>query len=370
MCTYEPTSIGPRLCLGRPLAFLDGKGLPAGQDNPREGISSPAESCAKRYRRAQPRKNTHRTTTTQKPNTTTMKKLLILAGLAAALPLAGVQAQYSFTSVGQTITETFTSYAGTTMPTNWSTLSFNGTATQNANLANIAFRGGNTGLTNGSGGIYSMGTTVATSGGGANTNRMLGVVGNGNLPNAFALVATYDNNTGSTITQLSISYAAGQWYAQQARLNFFTVQYSVNGGAWQTVTSLTYNAAFNAFDNSTNTGYVNASNGNSGSLPSNSSIGGRTGLNGFLATGEFNGNAATLSSGTFTLATPWTAGTNIRIAWVYDNVGSAGNGARQLLAIDDVSVTAIPEPNVVALFTVCGIATTIFLRRRLGKSNS
>jgi len=287
-----------------------------------------------------------------------MKKLILCLSATAALGVSSQSsfAAYSITALNSAVTEAFTSYAGTAMPTNWDFQS----SSNNATLS-TSFRGANNGMANGSGGIYSMGTTQTVAG---NSDRMLGVVGNG-TNSAFpstgvSLVATYTNNTGAAVTQLSVSYDAGQWYAQGARLNFFTVQYSVNGGAWQSISSLTYNAAFNGFNASNNQGFVQDAGAASGSNQSN--VNG--GLNGFSSSGNFNGNFASLSSGTINLASNWADGTNLQVRWTYDPAGSAGAGARQLLAIDNVSVAAVPEPSAVALAIAGGITVLFFLRRR------
>lgn len=260
-----------------------------------------------------------------------MKKTLTIIGLAVAT-LAGAQAQYSFTSIGQTITETFTNYSGTAAPTNWTLTSVNrvngnGTAVFQGNIGSASSV---------TGGWRSYGVTSPSNA----ADRSLGFLGNGNFGggngngaaanndlNFATMTASYTNNTGASLTSLSISYKGEQWLAQASRSSLITVAYSLDGTSFTDIPSLTFNAP-------------------------NTTAGG-------VLDGNASGNSTTFSAATVSATVPASGSFFVRFSYN----GGGGTGSRQGLSIDDVAVTAIPEPAAVALFAFAGLAFLVYRAR-------
>jgi hypothetical protein len=169
------------------------------------------------------------------------------------------------------------------------------------------------------------------------TDRALGSLRSGTLIPVFG--ASFSNQTGATITSLSISYSGEQWrLGTLSRTDTLQFQYSLNAtdlvtGTWVGVTALD-------FVSPTTT-----------------------------TTGAKNGNA------TFTnLASPITAlsilsGQTFWVRWVDLDASGADDG----LAVDNFSLTAsgvvaVPEPRTyAAVFGLIGLCVVAVKRRALGQ---
>lgn len=260
-------------------------------------------------------------------------KIRSLVTLSLLLGATCSQAAYIFTSVNQTITETFTNYNGTSAPTNW-TLN----AVNESNSAQQAGFVGNVGsAATVTGGWRSYGVTSPTN----SSDRSLGFLGNGSygatLANAATMTASYTNSTGVALTSLSISYTGEQWLAQQTRNTQIFVSYSLDGVTFTDIAALRFNAP------NTNPAGATALDGNA--------AGNRTVFD------AFNINVS---------ATPIADGNTFYLRFSYN--GGNNGGSRQGLAIDDVSVTVVPEPTTVALLLGGGFAAICYRWRSRRRS--
>ena len=256
------------------------------------------------------------------------------AALFAAMPEA--KAQYQITSLNTTITENFN---GMTFS---SGIGFSGSLNDNTNTtaaqrnAAWSFINGNSQRSGGNasfnsinqrsgvasaGGFYSAGNNATT------TDRSLAMLGVGSTlgANTAGATATFQNTSGGSITSFVLSYTGEQWVSQAARTSSITVSYSLDGSTYTTISGLTFNAL--------STVNLNATGG----------TGGTTGA--AWVNGDSNDYRTVFSGVTVNLASNVANGSNILIRWFYD--GGAGSGSRQMLGIDDVSVTfngAVPPP--------------------------
>jgi len=140
---------------------------------------------------------------------------LALASLALALPARG---QVSLTALGTASTQ------------NFDTLPSTGSATWTNNSTILGWYHARTGTgttivandgTNNAGNLYSYGT-------GTNTDRALGSVGSGNAAaGSFFYGVRLQNNTGSTIGSLDVSYTGEQWRNSAAAAQTVTFSYLV-----------------------------------------------------------------------------------------------------------------------------------------------
>jgi hypothetical protein len=151
------------------------------------------------------------------------RRLALAAGSVVGM-LGGVAhaQQYSVSNLNTPLVETFDSYGGTASPTNW-----------NVTITGNNFRGQGTGSSN-TGGVWSYGAT-------GSTERALGYLPS-STSSAFTGVANYVNNSTSTINALTIAYNFEQWRftgaASSNRTNGFVVSYSIDGGAYQSLSDL------------------------------------------------------------------------------------------------------------------------------------
>jgi hypothetical protein len=257
-----------------------------------------------------------------------MKKLAAVLG---AVILAGsAQATYIFSALDVAVTENFDTYNGTAAPANWTLTSNN---RNGANATPAAFQG-NVMANNTSGGWRSYRVSTLTGGslgflgngnyGGGNGN---GTVNNNDL-NFATMIADFKNETGTLITELSISYAGEQWQDQASRPSYIFFSYSTDGSAWTDVSSLQFNAIA--------TGGTFFQNGDSASWRN-----------------VLSANVTGLSIAN---------NNTVQLRWSYN--GAGGSGSRQGLAIDDLSVTAVPEPASIALMVLAGAAVVAYRRSR------
>jgi len=219
--------------------------------------------------------------------------LLILAFLCLAVK--PIQAQVSLTSPSGTYEEHFDALASSGTTNEFTTLPAGWLARESGTGANTTYAADNGGLN--SGNTYSYGATGLT-------ERALGGLLSGSVTPVFGVAFT--NNTGATITSLTVTYTGEQWrcgFAARAdRLDF---QYSLDAtdlatGAWTNVDQLDFSSPNTA------------------------------------ATGALNGNLPTNQTNTtFTitgLSIP--AGTTFYLRWNDFNATNADDG----LAVDDFSL--------------------------------
>ncbi|QYY35250.1 PEP-CTERM sorting domain-containing protein [Ruficoccus sp. ZRK36] len=169
--------------------------------------------------------------------------------------------------------------------------------------------------------------------------------------------AQFANNTGSTITSLSISYSAEQWsWGVGTQLNSLVFSYSTDAtslstGNWTEASSLSFTALYadgtgTALDGTSDTIF----NGSSYDEKTAGEAGGPGALNYVAVSGTITGLSVADSE-------------NIWIKWVDNFSGETGYG--QGLAIDDLNVTAaVPEPSTVALCVTALIGVLCLRRKR------
>lgn len=222
-----------------------------------------------------------------------MKKRLLLRIYLFVLALFSLEgvAQVSITTAGSAVTQNFDGMGatGTTTPTGW----FVGTV----NASNSTTVVSNTGASN-SGANYNYGVDSAS-------DRALGSLASGG--NARNTEGRFTNNTGSTITSITISYDGEQWRLGQNNSvdTGLVLQYSTNGTSYTAM-----GTAFNFVPPITT--------GTAGPLVGNNTANRVAGI-----------------GGTYTPATPIATGTTIYLRWVdTDNTGSDAG-----VAIDNFSIT-------------------------------
>jgi hypothetical protein len=241
--------------------------------------------------------------------------LSIFASVAVALVSmpSSSDAQISFTGTPYTQDFNGMGTAGTTAPTGWTVDSITNTAASgtstdapattglwSASTATLTGANDGTGATNGS---YNFGTT-------SSTERALGsTAGSGTQKDTYV---AFSNNTGSSITQFSISYDGEQWRLGQAAsaVNLLTLQYSADGSTWVNMGS-----QFN-FTSPITTGTAGALDGNA------------------------SANRVAGIGGTFAPSAAITNGSNFFIRWADPDDGGSDNG----MAIDNFTLSIIPEP--------------------------
>ncbi len=252
-----------------------------------------------------------------------MKQLSSSLAFAAFAFAPALVAQVSLTQLGVAYTQNFNTLAtsGTTNTlslTGWSLLETGGGTRDNEQYA--ADTGSST-----TGDTYSYGSA-------ANSDRALGGLRTGTLIPLFG--ASFTNDTGSTVTSLTISYTGEEWrLGVAARTDRLDFQYSTNAtslstGTWTDVDALDF------------------------TTPNTASTGAKDGNN---AT-----NRALLSSSLSSLSIG--AGATVWIRWQDFDASSSDDG----LAIDDFSLTptAVPEPASVTVSAGLAVAGFAVARRR------
>ncbi|MGA0368891.1 MAG: PEP-CTERM sorting domain-containing protein [Kiritimatiellia bacterium] len=229
-----------------------------------------------------------------------MKSKFMIIIAAFGLASTSVQAQISLSSLNTPYTQNFDTIVADNTSGNPIVLPLGWTATGES----VLYRGTSTSST--SGGLY-----------GYNSETL------GYLPSSSAdniqFTALFANNTGSAITELSISYLGEHWRGVSGRENTWSVELDTGSG-FSTVSGLTFTP---------NT---------DGSLAS----------------------AASLSNPSIAVSIADSATFSIR--WVSDR--GTGTGSSQGISFDNVSVTAIPEPSTLAMVGLVGLAALAVLRKR------
>ncbi|MBB6372027.1 T9SS type A sorting domain-containing protein [Chryseobacterium shigense] len=160
-----------------------------------------------------------------------MKKLY---SLAVVLTSVLSFSQVSLTATGVAYTENFDGMAATTtLPANWNAVRAAGTGTIGQALTLIVSNGSSN-----TGGVHNIGLTP--------TDRSLGMLASN--ATVAAVGVSLVNNTGSAITQLSVSYVGRQWRTSDnsAVNEVVSFGYSLNAtslttGTWSPVTALDFN---------------------------------------------------------------------------------------------------------------------------------
>lgn len=235
-----------------------------------------------------------------------MKKFLAPAFIASAMCLSApdVFAQYQITTLGGTVTENFTSYAGTAAP---STTGANGWVMNSS--ATLGFQGNGNG-SSATGGVYSYGVVN-------NTDRALGFLGSsgaGANMNAFAEVQ--NNVSSGTITSLVITWSGEMWRRVNGSTATIVVAYAVGS---QNITTASGLGALTWANLNTYTPAQNTANA-SGSLLNTQSFN-----SGNVSLAGFNNSQSVY----------------VRVYYL------GGSGTRSGLAIDDIAVTfnGVPPAN-------------------------
>jgi hypothetical protein len=143
--------------------------------------------------------------------------------------------QISISAVNTAYTENFNGMGSTTTyPTGWTGMRVNGSGTLGAILTPVVDDG-----TQASGNILNLGTT-------GSADRALGTLGSGSTVPAFG--ASFKNNTGVTITTLSIAAVMEQWksgssssVAENVAFSYSLDATSLDTGTWTAVTELDLN---------------------------------------------------------------------------------------------------------------------------------
>ena len=236
---------------------------------------------------------------------------------ASALVAANMcEGSVVYTTTGQTINQNFDGLG--TIGASWADdTTLSGWYARTDATASISAYGANTGSTT-TAGLYSFGVAGVN----AVTDRALGYIPS----NAFTgpsgtgqgyLGFRINNGTGLDLTQFTISYTGEQWRRENTSVNTLTVQYKFGATAvndatgWTTISGLQFS--------SPQVGTAGAIDGN-------------------------NSANRTVFSGTGVNDT-WLNGQDLWIRWV--DLNEAGND--QGLAIDDFTLTAVPEPTNIAL---------------------
>jgi len=251
-------------------------------------------------------------------------------GIIALLALTGAaNAQYSFT--GSTITENFDGLVSAASPFSATVgvqatvpgLVWVGTKIAGTGTSAMPYTTDNVGSGN-SGGIYNYG--LATGG----TDRALGSLASGSNTPAFGVAIV--NNSGSAITEFTLSFNSEQYRSSTTSQNFLTF-------AWGTSATASDS---DFLTNASLTGNV---------------LGDVIGDNPVAANGGLVPNISIRSYSVTISGLNVGIGDRIYIRW--SDFNDFGNDAG--LAIDDLSFSAVPTPGATALLGLAGLAG---LRRR------
>lgn len=162
-----------------------------------------------------------------------MKRLYFLAGLIFCLFSETSLCQITLATTNGSFSENFDvmGSSGTSLPTGWAALRYDGSGTAYAALSPAVTAGS----TN-SGNVYNVGTAAAT-------DRALGTLASGTTIPAFG--ASFINNTGSNITSFSFSGYCEQWRSgtnssvnENVIFEYSTDATSLNTGTWAAIPSM------------------------------------------------------------------------------------------------------------------------------------
>jgi len=247
-----------------------------------------------------------------------MKKLLTIIGLAAAT-LAGAQAQIVINALNVANVTNFDSMgasATAAVPAGYRVTAAGDTIVDWADVTNVTatLQQASSGTPT-TGSRYNWGQTAS--------DRSLGFMTSGSYDNPNSIMGAFTNSTGSLITGLNLAFDYERFRINTAAASvaFFT---SINGSTWTARTA----GDSGAFSTGTN-----AYNFAAGTVVNRS----------FSVTGLSIANASTFY-----------------LRWAFDTTGANSQG----IGLDNVSVTAVPEPSTWALIGL-GSAFAIWnIRRR------
>lgn len=142
------------------------------------------------------------------------------------------------------------------------------------------------------------------------------------------------NNTGSTVTEFTVSYVGEQWYGTTGGVRSLDFAFKVGAtslisGDWTSVIDLNF---YSPQANLASSGSLN------GTLPENSTVIGPITISGVT----------------------WEDGQELWLRWYYDG----STNVPHILALDDVAVMAIPEPSTLALGMITTALLLVRFRRR------
>lgn len=178
---------------------------------------------------------------------------------------------------------------------------------------------------------------LALRGGGSDNDGALGTLSSASNQSIFGFCVL--NQTGGTVTSFNISYTGEQWSWNQGGANTLVFEYSLDAtslstGTWTSVSSLSFTALHS--NNTSNVGIV-------GNLPENQS--------------SLSGTIGELSLD---------VGQTVWFRWVDTISGGFTNAAAtrtQALGVDNLTLTAVPEPSLAMTLAVLGVGL-IFARHR------
>lgn len=247
---------------------------------------------------------------------------LLAAGLLQAAP-------FTFTSIGQTYSEDFNGYRGSseTLPDHMS-------VTWDTGRTATPFQGVNTGA-----------FTAYTS---DSVNHAFGIRERNPVDLRDArLFFEFTNNTGVAITGFNVSYDVEAWFIgdrrNRIRLKYDTVLTDPNRDTFEVDIFSTDNPSLTTTPNTSV----------DGSLADN-----RTTVSGFV-------DLTTLDDGTGNFFGALAPGETAFFRWQFSNVDGDGGSLRSGLAINNLQITAIPEPGSLALLLLgTGLVIRIARRRK------
>lgn len=237
---------------------------------------------------------------------------LLSAGILPAILVTSANAQVPITGTNP-LTENFDSMGTSstaTLPSSWKmTAAGAGTTAGYSTAANTnAVSQAASSGTPSSGGRYNWGNGTNT------TDRAPGFMTSGSYNSPNAIVVAYSNNTGSTITSVSISFTYERYRVNTAAASVAFLS-STNGSAWTAQTA-----------------------GDSGAFPTNTSSYTFTG-------GTTVAKAVTLNG--LNIA----SGSQVYFKWNFSTTGGNSQG----LGLDDVSLTASTAPSIVSFTPSSGV---------------
>lgn len=259
--------------------------------------------------------------------------------MTAALGLAGAtaQAQFSFTSIGETYAEDFNGYRGSsaTLPSNMF-VSWN-TARAGMDTPDSPFTGVNSGA-----------FTAYTS---DDSDHSFGIRERNPADLRDArLFFSFTNDTDAAITGFDVSYDVEAWFIGDRR-NRIRLKYDTFLDPEDDPTrTTTFNEDIFSTDNPS--AVMTANTNVDGSLADN-----RTTVSGFV-------DLTTLDDGTDNFFGALAPGETAYFRWQISNADGDGGTLRSGLAINNFQATAIPEPGTIALVLMAGVAAVIGARRR------
>ncbi|CAN5688060.1 hypothetical protein BH09VER1_BH09VER1_03750 [soil metagenome] len=258
----------------------------------------------------------------------TAKKISLWASMLTLTLAGSVHGQVLFSG---TYTQNFNTLATSGVPTWTDNSTLTGWYAAN-NATPLTTYSANNGA--GTNGLFSFGPA-------SNTDRALGE-GNVTSGRNYSFGVLLQNNTGGTINTVSISYTGEQWFqgltaaAQTTTLGFSysTNATAINVGTFTSVTALDFVSPVLTSTTATS-----------------------------LLDGNLSANETAFNNVTFTVSGGWANGASLWLRW-NDPLQTGGGSFRDNgLSIDNLTVSAVPEPTT-SLMVMCGLAMTLVLVRR------